>query len=98
MPYQAYGDESAGGAFVCYGTFVVAAENVQPIEQAIVASIGARGVADSLHCRVLFNAEARKKSAWSALAMDDVFELYSELIQAVKPLITRIIITLAEKS
>ena len=30
---------------------------------------------DSLHCRVLFSSDARRKSVWPKLAMDDVFSL-----------------------
>jgi hypothetical protein len=99
-PFQAYGDESAGQHFVSYATVLVPTASLEEIEAKIAElkiSYGA-SAADSLHCRVLFAPDARRKSAWSAFTMDDVFALYSELVEAVKPNIVRAIVALANKA
>jgi len=58
----------------------------------------AHQVPTTFHCRVLFNGDARRKSAWSKLAVGDVFNLYSDLVDLVKPSLTRTIVTIANKT
>lgn len=98
--FQAYGDESAGNAFVAYGTVLVQTDSSDALEGKIAKlkiDYGA-SAADVLHCRVLFSPDARRKSVWSKLTMDEVFALYSDLVAAVKPSLVRTIVTLAEKA
>jgi hypothetical protein len=98
--FQAYGDESAGKAFVAYGTVLVRTDCRDSLDQRIAKlkiDYGASAT-DALHCRVLFAPDARRKSVWSKLSMDDVFSLYSDLVAAVKPSIARAIVALANKA
>ncbi len=100
MSFDAYGDESAGTGFVAYGTLLLPTESREAVETQIAKlkiEYGA-SAADYLHCRVLFSGDARRKSAWSNLALNDVFDLYSELVTIVKPALTRIIVTIANKA
>lgn len=100
MSFQAFGDESAGLAFVAYGTVLVPTQNIEEIETRIAKVKAEYGgsPADTLHCRVMFAPDARRKSVWSRLTMDDVFALYSCLITEVKPRIVRTIVALANKN
>lgn len=99
MSFQAYGDESVGLAFVAYGTVLAPTPNIEKLISQIAKVKAEYGgsPADTLHCRILFAPDARRKSAWSKLTMDDVFTLYSDLISAVKPSIARVIVALADK-
>lgn len=99
MNFDAYGDESAGAAFVSYGTILVPAVQREAVEARIDELKAAYGVSstEAFHCRVLFAGDARRKSAWSKLTIDGVFDLYSKLVELVRPSITRIIVTVANK-
>jgi hypothetical protein len=99
MSFDAYGDESAGPDFVAYGTLLVPTESRADLESKIAQLKADHGVSatDDLHCRVLFSGDQRRKSVWAALTIADVFNLYSDLIAVVKPVVTRTIVTLANK-
>jgi hypothetical protein len=100
MSFDAYGDESAGASFVAYGTLLLPTAGRDAVEAKIARlkiDYGASD-ADDLHCRVLFSGDARRKSAWSKLAINDVFDLYSDLVALVKPSLTRTIVTIANKA
>lgn len=100
MSFEAYGDESAGARFVAYGTLLLPTANREAVEAKIAklkVNYGASAT-DNLHCRVLFSGDARRKTAWSRLALGDVFDLYSELVKLVRPSLTRTIVTIANKA
>jgi hypothetical protein len=100
MPFDAYGDESAGANFVAYGTLLLPTASREAIEAKIAnlkIDYGA-SAADNLHCRVLFSGDARRKTVWSKLSVSDVFDLYSDLMALVKPSLTRTIVTVANKA
>jgi hypothetical protein len=85
MSFDAYGDESAGANFVAYGTLLLPAASREAVEAKIAKlkiDYGA-SAADNLHCRVLFSGDARRKTAWSKLAVGDVFDLYSDLMEEI---------------
>jgi hypothetical protein len=100
MSFDAYGDESAGAGFVAYGTLLLPTASREAVEAKIAKlkiDYGASAVGN-LHCRVLFSGDARGKTAWSKLAVSDVFDLYSDLVALVKPSLTRTIVTTANKA
>ena len=100
MSFDAYGDESAGVSFVAYGTLLLPAVSRDVLEAEIVRlkiEYGA-SAADDLHCRVLFSGDARRKSPWSKLEVNDVFDLYSDLVALVKPSLTRAIVAIGKKA
>jgi hypothetical protein len=98
--YDAFGDESAGPQFVSYAVVLVAADK-QAEANAILAQVKSRFGAsadDQLHCRVLFSGQQRKKTAWARLDAADVFDLYSQLMREIHPLMIRRIVSLGKKS
>jgi hypothetical protein len=98
--YDAFGDESVGSHFVAYAVILFAADR-QAEANSILARTKIRYGAsadDPLHCRVLFSGQQRKKSPWARLNMDEVFALYSGLVQDLNPLMIRKIVSLGRKT
>jgi len=80
-----FGDQSAGPEVVSYGIFVVPSHQVATTEatlEKIKVQYG-RGAKARLHCREMFSGEARRKTEWADLSIDDVFSLYAQLITTI---------------
>jgi hypothetical protein len=98
--YNAFGDESVGPNYASYGVILVAADK-QDEANSILKVVKARHGAsadDLLHCRILFSGQQRQKSPWAALSMSGVFDLYSDLMHDLNPLLVRKIVALGKKS
>lgn len=97
--HDAYGDESCGLDAITYATILIAEENNQSICEILSRLKTGKGIAphEGLHCRVLFSGSQRSRSAWASLTMDEVFDLYENLIEASKPLLKRCIICAAKR-
>jgi hypothetical protein len=96
--YNAFGDESVGPNYASYGVILVAADK-QDEANSILKVVKARHGAsadDLLHCRILFSGQQRQKSPWAALSMSGVFDLYSDLMHDLNPLLVRKIVALGK--
>jgi hypothetical protein len=97
--FEAFGDESCGEKVVAYGVLVVPEAQLPAVESLLVDVKKAFGgsPADPLHCRELFAPHARLKSAWAKLSMNNVFELYATLAEAIRDAGLRRIIVLSRR-
>ncbi len=98
--HDAFGDESCGQEYVTYGVLLVH-ENQRSIAEKILGDVKASfgGEPDHrLHCRQLFAGDARNKTPWARLRMEDVFELYSALMDQLRSVGLRRLVTIARKS
>jgi hypothetical protein len=95
--FDAFGDESCGSKFVAYGILVVSEDQKAAAEQIIDEVKQEFGGSPSrrLHCRQLFAGNARNKSPWAHLSMNDVFHLYEMLISGLNGVADRRLVTIA---
>src|SRR5262249_34432624 len=79
----ALSDESTAGPYVTGGIMRLPSQNVAGASKAIAAAKEKHNVpADArIHCRILFHAVARRKSAFKHLTVDDIHELLVECVQ-----------------
>jgi hypothetical protein len=98
--YEAFGDESCGTEYVAYGTLLLEDHqrtDAEDILAKIKLSYG--GNPDCrLHCRELFSGDARRKTPWSHLSIDDVFKLYTDLMTELVSVGMRRLVTFAQRS
>jgi hypothetical protein len=87
-PALALSDESTAGPYVTGGIMRLPTRNVAGALEAITAAKGKRGVAADarIHCRMLFHPDARRKSAFKHLKVDDIHELLVECVLRLKSL------------
>lgn len=98
--YDAFGDESCGQEYVTYGVLLVP-ESQRSVAETILsdvkASFGGKPH-DCLHCRKLFAGDARKKTPWAHLKIEQVFQLYHSLAGQICNAGFRRIVAVARKS
>lgn len=77
-----YGDESHSNEIVTYGFVIIPAKNVAAVEQALKDAKSRYGLAQEtrVHCRCLFNRDARAKTAFAKFSVEDVLRFLEELM------------------
>jgi hypothetical protein len=81
-PTLALSDESTAGPYVTGGIVRLPTGNVAAALEAITVAKEKHGVAADarIHCRILFHPDARRKSAFKHLRVDDIHELLVECV------------------
>jgi hypothetical protein len=98
--YDAFGDESCGDQWVAYGLLLLPEREVEAATK-ILAEVKvafAGQPAHPLHCRQIFAGDARRRSPWAHLKIDDVFKLYEVLFARLAATHPRRILVVARRA
>jgi hypothetical protein len=97
---DAFGDESCGEEVIAYGIMLLPEHRLDDAIAVLAKVKGEFGgnATDPLHCREIFAPDARKKSPWRSLSMDNVIQLYEMLFAELAALKPRRIVTIAYRS
>ena len=79
-----YGDESHAHEIVTYGFVIVPAQNIASVELALKEVKARYGLSDDvrIHCRNMFNKDARAKTVFAKFSTEHVLRFLNELMTA----------------
>lgn len=100
LRYYGYADESITDEIIAFGSAVFAVDRV-PLAEATIAeakaSIGL-GQNEKIHSRVMFHAPARRNTAWKIIHPNDIFPMVVRLLEDLKAIGERPLISVAPVS
>lgn len=99
IKYFAYGDESVNNNIVAYSIFACPPAHIEEAVEILKSSkINQKEANDySLHARVLFSKDQRRKAGCECLDDDDVFKVYEKLFDSLNKPHFKKIIAIADK-
>lgn len=84
ITHDCYGDESYGSGLFSYAFLILQSENVEQVAAALGEIKKQHGKSPNakLHCREIFSPQAKAKTEWADLALNDIVGLYRQVFES----------------